>query len=72
MSSDWGVSWGAAWGGAWGSLAPPQFIAPAPQVRARQISWDAVCRMAGRPAVEFYPVYVFGGGQIKRIYTEPV
>lgn len=46
-------------------------VQPYPRVRAKSIDWNAVCAMAGRPAVQLYPVYQFGGGTVRRIFTQP-
>lgn len=49
---------------------PPNVTPISPPVRSRSISWAAACQIAGRPAVEWYPSYQFGGGQIQRIFVE--
>lgn len=44
-------------------------------VRSRSIGWDAIVRMAEGneyQAVLWYPVYQFGGGQVRRYFTQPV
>lgn len=50
----------------------PQFIAQPPPVRARSLSWLTVCRLAGREPIAWYPTYVFGAGQIDRVFSEQV
>jgi hypothetical protein len=44
-------------------------------VRARSIDWDTVVRLADGDQYQKrlkYPVYTFGGGTVRRIFTEDV
>ena len=52
--------------------APNPVAAISPRVRGRSISFGAMCELAGRPAIDYYPVYTFGGGQVRKVFVTPV
>ena len=54
---------------------PPTRVLQNLNTKGRSIGWDTVVRMAEGPnyqARKPYPVYVFGGGQVRRIFTQDV